>query len=317
LAQKALKAGNRDYALDLWRKTRARFPFLSATYAVDLALDLGCYDEVETLLLDAERRYPDSEPVVFARGLTRVALLRGDTEEALRRAQRLLRKFPSKPQGYHLVTDCLNRLGRHDEAEAVMARGASKLPTDFYIIEHYARLAMHRRAWPEAFRRWDLMRRTDNIAVPVGKARCLREMNRLAEAEQMLAEASAHHKPTVGLFAELANLATTKGDIDEAIGWWQEAIRYDPLSAEAYTKGAAAMRSIGREMDADDLLRTAVATCKADLTVHLEYARSAHRRRDWTAAKERWAIAHDRFPECAEARQKGNEAIAALDGQPI
>jgi tetratricopeptide (TPR) repeat protein len=319
LAEKAFKAGNREFALDLWRKTRVRFPFLSAITkdSIDLALNLGCYDEAEALILGADRCYPDSEPVALARGLVRVASLRGDKEEALRRAETLLRRFPAKPEGYHLTTDCLNRLGRHDEADAVMARGAAKFPTDFFIMEHYARIATQRRTWPEALRRWKLMQgRIENIAVPLGIARCLREMNRLTEAEKVLTEAPSHYKPNVEFLIESASLATAKGDIEEAIQCWHEAIRCNPFSANAYMKGAAAMRSIGREAGADELLTTAVAMCKADLAVHLEHARSAHRRCDWAAARERWAIVRERFPDCSEASKQEAEALAALDARP-
>jgi tetratricopeptide (TPR) repeat protein len=225
----------------------------------------------------------------------------------------LLRKFPARPEGYHLATDCLNRLGRHEEADAVIARGASKFPTDFFIMEHYARIATQRRVWPEALRRWKLMQgRIDNIAVPLGIARCLREMNRLAEAEKVLAEAHSRHKLNVEFFTELASLATATGDIEHAIRCWQEAIRCNPFSAGAYTKGAAAMLRIGRDPDADELLTTAITMCKADLAVHLEYARNAHRRRDWATAKERWAIVRERFPECVEARQQEAAALVAL-----
>jgi tetratricopeptide (TPR) repeat protein len=310
LAEKSFKAGNREYALDLWRKTRARFPTKDS---IDLALNLGCYDEAEALMLGADRCYPDSEPVALARGLVRVASLRGDKEEALRRAQTLLRRFPAKPEGYHLTTDCLNRLGRQDEADAVMARGAAKFPTNFFIIEHYARIATQRRLWPEALRRWKLMQgRIDNIAVPLGIARCLREMNHLAEAEKTLADIHIRYKLNDEYFVESANLATAKGDFEAAIRCWQEAIKWNPFSAGAYMKGAAAMRSIGREADADELLCTAVGMCKSDLAIHLEYARSAHRRHDWTAAKERWSTVRDRFPDCSEAGEQEAEALEAL-----
>jgi tetratricopeptide (TPR) repeat protein len=314
-ARQAFRQGNREEAIDIWRKMRVRFPFLSATSteAIELALDLGCYDEAEALLQEGQRRYPGYEAVLISRGLARVAYLRGDLEEAIRRSKVMIRKFPAAPAGYHLATDILSSLGRHDEADAIMARGASKLPANIGIMVRHANRAMRRQAWPEALRRWELMRgQFENIAVPLGIARCLREMNRLAEAEKVLTEAGAHHKPNDELFGELANLATAKRDFDAAIRCWQEAIKQNPFFAGAYTKGAAAMRKVGREAEADHLLRAAITMCKTDLAVHLEYARNAHRQRDWAAAKERWATVRDRFPECVEAREQEAEAQAAL-----
>jgi tetratricopeptide (TPR) repeat protein len=316
LAQLSFKQGNREQAVEIWRQMRARFPFLSTTSkdGIDLALDLGCYDEAEALLQEGQRRYPRCEPILIASRLARLAFLRGDPDEAIRRCKVLLRKFPAAPEGYHLAASFLSSLGRHDEADAIMARGASKLSANFYIMERYARTAMQRRAWPEALRRWELMQdRFENIAVPLGIARCLREMGRLAEAERLLTEAGAYLKPNDEFFVEMANLATAKRDFDAAIRCWQDAIRWNPFSAGAYTRGAAAMHKVGREAEADELLRAAISMCKADLAVHLEYARNAHRRRDWIAAKERWATVRDRFPECVEAGQQEAEALAALD----
>jgi tetratricopeptide (TPR) repeat protein len=137
-------------------------------------------------------------------------------------------------------------------------------------------------------------------------------MKRLADAEKVLTEARARYHGSDELLAESADLATAKGEFDEAIRCWQDAIRWNPFFAAAYIKGAAAMHKVGRAADADELLSAAVAMCKADQAVHLEYARDAHRRRDWVAAKERWALVRTRFPECAEAGQEEARAEALL-----
>jgi tetratricopeptide (TPR) repeat protein len=286
---------------------------LSENVGIDLALDLGCYDEVEALVREACKRYPGYNAKFFATSLARVAYLKGDKEEAVRRCYSLLRQFPSAGVGYHLAADYLGALGRHDEADAVIARGASKLTTDFTIQARHATRAMRREAWPEALQRWELMRgRFDDIAVPLGIARCLREMDRLVEAGHVLAEAGVRYKPNDDLFAELANLATAKGNFDEVVRAWQDAIRWNPFSASAYAKGAAALRKAGQDEAAEELLQTAITMCRKDLTVHLEYARCADRRRDWGTAKERWAIVCERFPECTEARRRQAEASAAI-----
>lgn len=313
LAQRTFKSGNREAALDIWRQMFVRFPYLSAasTDGIDLALNLGLYDEVEALLQDMRRRYPNYEAVVIAAGLARVAYHRGHPEEAVRRAKVLIKKYPTASQGYHLAADYLDGIGRHDEADAIIARAASKLPTNNVIMVRHANRAMRQHAWPEALRRWELIRRQfDDITVPLGIAQCLREMNCLAAAEKVLAEARAHNKLNGAFFVELANLMTAKGDFDASIGCWRDAIKWNPRSGSAYINGAAAMRRIGREADADEFLRTAMNICRANLSVHLEYARNADRRRDGVAAKERWAIVRDRFPHCAEARKQDAETIA-------
>ena len=315
IARRLLKQGDREQAVGIWRQLRARFPGLSAMSedGLSLVLELGHYDEAEVMLKAAHRYYPDRK-ALFATGMARVAYRRGDLEEAVRRCRTLLRKFPTAAEGYHIAATCLSGLGRHEEADAILTLGVSNLPTDVKINVHYAQIAMQRRAWPEALRRWELMRgRFESPAVPLGLARCLREMGRLAEAEMVLTEAGVHHGESNELLAELANLATAKGDFDEAIRCWKNAARLFPSFAIAYTKGAEAMRRAGQEAEADELLCLAVTRFKANLAVNLEYARSAHRRRDWAVAAERWKLVRERFPECAEARQQEVDALAAAE----
>ena len=71
------------------------------------------------------------------------------------------------------------------------------------------------------------------------------------------------------------------------------------------------MRRANRETEADELLCAAVARITSNLALHLEYARSAHRRKDWAVAAERWALVRERFPDCAEAGNQEANARAA------
>ena len=233
LARRAFKQGDREQAVEIWRQMRARFPGLSAISeaGLSLALDLGYYDEAEAMMR-AGHRYHPGRKAFFATGLARVAQRRGNPEEAIRRCKTLLRKYPAAADGYHIAATCLSELGRQDEADAILARGALNLPTDFNINARHARQAMRRRAWPEALRRWELMRdHFENIAVPLGIAECLREMDRLAEAEKVLTEAGARYGVNDRLLAELANLATAKGDFDEAVQCWKNIVRRFPSFA--------------------------------------------------------------------------------------
>lgn len=307
--------GNRGQALEIWREMRVRFPDLCVTSeaGLNLALDLGRYDEAEALLEEGRRRHL-SHASFFATGRARVAYRRGELEEAIHRCDALLRKFPDVAEGYHIAAHCLSGLGRHDAADTMLGRGVMKLPEDFNMNVHYAQSAMHRREWPEALRRWQVLQgRFENIAGPLGVAQCLTQLDRIAEAEQVLSEARLHFGVSDRLLSELANLATAKGDLEGAVQCWEDVLRQFPFFASAYTKGAEAMRKIGRRAEADELLLFAVTRFQSDVVVHLEYARSAHRNGDWAAAAERWALVCDRFPGCAEAREQRAESLAATE----
>ena len=60
------------------------------------------------------------------------------------------------------------------------------------------------------------------------------------------------------------------------------------------------MCKVGREADANELLRLLVGRSPEYLPGNLEYAKSAQRRGDWKEAAERWALVRARFPGCAE-----------------
>jgi tetratricopeptide (TPR) repeat protein len=313
IARQTFNAGDSARALEIWRELNAQFPEMSATSetGLKLALNLGCFDEAEALMQQGRRRHP-ARAQFFLLGLARVAHRRGNAEDAVRQCTVLLRKFPRAADGYHLAANCLIGLGRHDEADAMLGRGVIRLPGDFNMNVHYAQSAMHRRAWPEALRRWELVRNCfENIAVPIGAAQCLMKMDRLKEAEELLSGARSKFGISDQLLAELAELETAKGNFDEAILCWEDVLRRFPHFAIAYTKGAEAMRRANRETEADELLCAAVTRLKSHLGIHLEYARSAHRRKEWAVAAERWALVRERFPDCAEAREQEANAQAA------
>jgi predicted Zn-dependent protease len=137
-------------------------------------------------------------------------------------------------------------------------------------------------------------------------------MGRMAEAEQVLTEACELFAENVYPFAELADLSTAKGKFDEAVQRWEVVLRRFPSFEFAYSKAAQALCEIGQEAEADEVLRAGITRSPANLAMTLEYARSAHRCGNWTAARERWAMVRDRFPDCAEAREQEITALAAI-----
>jgi tetratricopeptide (TPR) repeat protein len=147
----------------------------------------------------------------------------------------------------------------------------------------------------------------------LGAAECLKQLGRMDEAEKISTDASKIFDSNPYTHAALASFATETGDFDEAVRSWMAIIELFPSFDSAYTMGAEASRKIGRESEADELLRQVVARSPLYLAGQLAYARSAHRRADWTQARERWAVVLESFPDCVEAWEKAQEALAALD----
>jgi predicted Zn-dependent protease len=297
-------------ALEIWRRLYGQYPdlCLRTEKALNLFIDLCLHDEAEAMIQDGRRRYPRLRSL-YETAFARVAYRRGDLEEALRRYEVVRRRFPQVADGYGIAAACLTALERADEAESMLARGIRKLPDNYDLSVRYAQAAVHRRDWAAALQRWkSISTRFPHLPGPLGVAQSLKEMGRLDEAEDVLTEACERFASNPYPFVEMAGLAAVRGDLDEAIKRWNVVLDLFPWFDRAYTECAAFMCQVGRETDADELLRLLVGRSPEYLPGNLEYARSAQRRGDWKEAAERWALVRARFPGCAEASE--GEAIA-------
>ena len=296
---------------------RMRFPKIAKTSkgVLHILLTLGAYAEVETMIREGRLRHPKYD--LFGQGYILLSYQRGDLEETLRRCEQMRKTFPRLAEGYSVAAACLARLGRHAEAESVVERGIRMVPNEVELHLEHARLARLRHDWPEALRRWQAVqsRFENHFLCPLGVAESLKEMGHFDEAEKILSEARERFYRVDWLSAEWAEIATARGDFKEAAQRWKALLVRSPGFALASLKGAEALRTIGQEAEADEVLELAVARIKSDLSVHLAYARSADRQGDQAAAAKRWALAHERFPSCDEARRRSAATLTDLGRQ--
>lgn len=130
--------GERDWA--------ATYLDRAAVPAVASATQFGIDDDLDSLRLTAEKA-PDN-PIVqieYLRGL----LFRGQKDEALAKAQALVRAYPGAPQAHVLVGDVMMVLGRPSEAANAYARAANLRfdePTMLRAVEALQRLRQRDKA---------------------------------------------------------------------------------------------------------------------------------------------------------------------------
>jgi tetratricopeptide (TPR) repeat protein len=313
-AKAEYEVGNRERSLELWRKAYAHFPDLCASSptALYLILDLGSFEDAEQMMQQARLVYPHHAP--FAAGHALVAQRRRDFQEALHRCASLRKKFPKEAAGYAIAGECLVALDREQEAEAMFALGARRLPRDFEMNVRVARFAERRRDWAEGLKRWRVVReRFDDWRGFAGMANCLRELGRRAGAEAMLVEAIGRFPKEQWLLVEFALIPAMAGELDEAEQRWADVRRKFPYFAHGYTRGAELARQLNKEDEAEKLLELGVARCRGDVGLHVEHARAADRRGDADAALARWRLALERFPDCKEAEQRLIELTAGHD----
>jgi predicted Zn-dependent protease len=101
---------------------------------------------------------------------------------------------------------------------------------------------------------------------------------------------------SVDLLLERARRAEEIEDFPLAERYWRLAIRRDHGLAESHTGLAAMLRDQGRAVEAEAVLLNALENLPPDQALFEGYAELADRRRDWTAAEQRWQTMRELFP---------------------
>jgi tetratricopeptide (TPR) repeat protein len=116
---------------------------------------LGRDDEAIELLEQACLKFDTRwEPLI---ALGRIARDHGDLERAAAHFQKAARNFPQSEEAALGAAEVLRELGRMDEADAILGSYANRREAGWGGVLAYARSA-HGRDWPEAARRWALVR---------------------------------------------------------------------------------------------------------------------------------------------------------------
>lgn len=116
-------------------------------------------------------------------------------------------------------------------------------------------------------------------------------------------EADALLRDGVELLPQEQSIAVTFGWLAHRTQRWEEALvrwatvrQRFPDAQPGYIGAATALRTLGRLDQADALLREAIGRFPTNPTPTAEYAWTAMARRDFAAARERWAAMRERFP---------------------
>jgi tetratricopeptide (TPR) repeat protein len=153
-ARIAHRSANWPEALRRWQDVATRFPEnADAAAGVGTALQMeGLLDQADTWLADACERFPNGQGVAVE--YARVAHRKSDWNEALSRWQSVMARFPQGADSYAGAAVALERLGRHDERETLLADAVSRFPSHMTLAIDFARSADHHADPAEAVKRW-------------------------------------------------------------------------------------------------------------------------------------------------------------------
>ncbi len=207
-------------------------------------------------------------------------------------------RFPDSPAGLIGVAATLRQAGRAAEAEALLIEGISRFADEPGPAIDYAWLAHDRHDWPEALRRWSLIRQhfRDEPLGYSGAADAYRHTGEFDLADALLQYALGRFPDLGWLAVEHAKVAHARRDWLEAVRRWEIGRTRAPDIVASYTGEAAALRELGRLAEATALLRDAADRFPAEPLVVVEQGWLAEERRDWSEAMRCWNVVRARLP---------------------
>lgn len=221
--------------------------------AVELR-NAGRFDQADALLAEAIERFPEEPRPRFEWAI--LPHFRLDWAEAARRSELVREQFPDAAATHALGAIVLRELGRYDDAERLLAAARERFPDDLRIAAESAWLATHKQNWAEALRRWGGVRKNfpDWPGGYTGTAMIYRELTWFDEAEVTLEDAAERFHADTDLFVEYARFEQARGNASAAAERWQAVRDRFPDERAGYEEGAAVLRELGRDEEAEALM---------------------------------------------------------------
>ncbi len=310
LAMLAASAGNLEAAATQWERARSLVPnaVLESPDSIDILIALKRYDEAEQLML--ERRKWSRGDRVALMGLATIAEHRDDPAEALKRWKAVKSRINDTVEGYIGCARNLIQLGRYDEAATQLKRATRRDPANLTILGWRARLSDRRADWPQSIVLWkELAEIHNDQSCFAFVAKAMIELGQFDEAEAYLAGPSRRYAGNLHIVEVHAMAAERRGDLAAACDRWAAFRAMNPNDPRGYHDGARCLIEAGRAVEADTVLRAAIARFPDQVWPSLHFARLAHQRRDWNEAAVRWEALRRDFPAEAEGYSLGAEAL--------
>jgi tetratricopeptide (TPR) repeat protein len=303
--------GGPGSALTSWAALAARSPTDPAPLMAPIqALLASDYIAEALVLLDAAQfRFPDHAP--FAVEAAQAAQRQGAIQDSLRRWQVVRDRFPAALAGITATAPAPRETGRSWAAAPPPAAAAPRPTNDpAPAIEHALR-AQNQGDWPEALRRWAVVRERfpDQTQAYTGAALAHRNAGDFDAADAMLQAAMQRFPNIVSLTFEHGWVAHIRHDWPEAARRWETVRMRAPDVQVGYTAGATALRELGRMDEAVALLDEAARRFPGELKVTIEQAWLAQARRDWPEAARHWDAVRAQLPDEEAGYTAGARAL--------
>src|SRR4051812_43394503 len=211
----------------------------------------------------------------------------------------------------------LRESGRLEQAEALLSEAIERFAAEPRPRVEWALLAHAHHDWPEAVRRWELVRAKfpNEAAAYAFGAAGLRELDQYEEAETLLDAGRERFPDNLGIACEHAWLATHSRAWAKALRRWELVRKQFPDRAIGYTGVASVQRELRWFNEAEATLTDAIERFPTEAAPCIDYARLAEMREHWAEAAARWETVRERFPDHPAGYASGASAYREL-GRP-
>ena len=248
--------GNWPEAIPRWREILNEFndqapsiAFLKLSKAYQRYGDL---DAAETVALEGLAKHPTN--LRLETKCAEIAMARRRWSEAVVRLEAILKRVNgySSPWVYLGLSRAYRRQGNLENAEEVLGKGWIVHPGELRLVKEYATIAMVRKDWPEAIRRW---RRTLSVFGDKAPSKAFLELCKayqyqgdFGSAETVVLEGLARHPTDNGLAVKRAEIALQHADRALAGKDWSQAATHwhAVLDLNADLEYAFDFRVVGR-----------------------------------------------------------------------
>ena len=251
-ARVAEERGDIETALERWAVVRQKFPGLALGYARTAAclVKAGRMDEADAMLARGIKQSPDDVFCLIEHA--KIAEAAGNFEEAVVRWQRLI-DVPSdqhifRQNGTIGLTQCLRKMGRLDEAEALLRPFIERFGVQEVTLMELARIAEARNDWVEAITRWQRVKRSFPLLAEGyrGVIGALKKSGQKEGVDALLCELVERFPDDLGSALEYAQSAQESGDAVEIARRWLVVRERFPDCEAAYRNGADALAADGQ-----------------------------------------------------------------------
>jgi len=184
--------------------------------------NLGRIVDAESMVADALIIYPDNAQLALFYGTLALDLV--NHTAALSRFAYVREQFPDQPDGYFWGAETLVRMGRFDEAEAVISPAVRAFPESLNVAMLSVVLAQHRGAHEDALKRANLLKKRFPNVIDgfVAEVSILQRMGSIDLARAALNSASEMFGERFEIVRANAEFAEQQGQLDEALEIWSK-----------------------------------------------------------------------------------------------